>query len=944
MRSDHRYLYSFILLFICFWGITAQGVDGIGLAGNSREVAGQAENGSSKSGGAPGVALYESLQTLVRTHPGDVKSRIRLVRLMYSQSGLPEYLATRSLLWAENNSRSEPLRGKLPAVNPALVSECQKQLLRILDQDPRNSEALLMAGNCQLFVEQKQNALWYFHQALTDASDNQARLALADYYLQEWQPAEALQVVANETGPEIALRKGIAYLELNDYPMAYGFLLEAAPLPQAYRWTREKDLFKASLALGVTDRVQEYEKLGLPPEPMAATLFLELKGWSAWLDGNSEEALRVWNMGRALSPDYWVWEGAIWYLPEKPGVAADFPKGWNDRYLDSNLRLRQGDAYLQEGRSTQAYQSYLAAIKSDHRSLIGFLKAGEVQLKAKAYTKAIDLFSQALAVNPGFAPILLERATAYQRSGHSDLAAADRKAAGQALTGVMDGSIQAQLFDDGRNKVELILRGATRNLTGIWVYDGKTEWKWLPWWGSPIYLNGLFKQLWVVPVGPGLSGLALFLEKNSSPTPEPAIQVVMRDDGLWLESSFATRMVGEIIQNNSTRRIVLFDQLVNEGHIPWDLFPQGQSELGVGWQETSGAWRTAQYSLIRPALPSSTDSDTPGNNPEPPIQESSGTVGNRWDGGAADSVGADGPDFAIDYPKLLSIAVGRNGQRRWKLNWTVESGVVSSLEILTDTGIWKRIIPTGEQGRLRADIESIAAVFCRIRLENTAGRVSFYPVGQINEAWRSASSEAFVINDGTGLINSRSVQVSPVNQSDDLEWGISNDLRIWSPWHQGSAPVKWRMSSRDGSILLFVRYRYRSTPQFQRITVVGTTLDTVPPELRNLDWRKSGSDFLIDLQFDEAVQIQAVLTDISGQTIDSRDPADIYQSAVSLVFPLDRVSPGGQIQFLVRDQAGNTCSLRYGISNDGLEALKDESFSPAPSPPVTGKEGRRWIY
>lgn len=919
MRNGHRYLYSFILFFIGFWGVTVPSVAVTG------QAAVQAEHSPMNNDEVPGVALYESLLTLVRTHPGDVKSRLRLARLMYIRSGLPGYLATRSLLWAENNSRSEPLRRKLPVVDGTLVSECQKQLLRILEQDPKNSEALLMAGNCQLFASQNQNALWYFRQALANAADNQARLALADYYLQEWQPAEALQALADTSGPEIALRKGIAYLELDDYPMAYGFLLEAAPLPQAYRWTREKDLFKAALALGVTDRVREYEKLALPPEPIAATLFLELKGWSAWQDGKAGEAFRLWNIGRILNPDYWVWEGAVWYLSKTPGTAVGFPKGWGDHYLDSNLWLRQGDAYLQEGQAARAYQSYLAGIKGDHRSLIGFLKAGGVQLKAKAYTKAIDLFSQALAVNPEFAPLLLERATAYQLSGYSDLAAADRRAASQVLAGVQGETIQAELFDDGPNKAELILRGATRNLTGIWVDDGKTDWNWFPWWGGPIHLSGAIKQLWVVPVGPGLSGSALFLEKKASQTPEPGIQVVMQGDGLWLQASFATRMVGEIIQNNTTWRTVVFDQPVNEGHIPWNLFPQGQSELGVGWQEPGGAWRMARYSLIRPTSPSSPGPDNPANNPEPSIPESFGTVGGGWNGGAsADSVGVDssnppaGPDLAVDYPKLLSIAVSRNGQR-WKLNWTVESGVVSSLEVLTETGLWKEIPSTGEQGRLSADIESNTAVFCRIRLENAAGRVSFYPVGQANEAWRSASPETFLINGGSAMVNSRNVQVSPGNQSEDLEWGISNDLRIWSPWRRGSAPVKWRIGPDDGPVLLYVRYRYRSTPQSQRMTVVETMLDTVPPKLRNLGWIKRESGLLIDLQFDEAVQIQTVLTDMAGQTIDSRE-ADTYQSMVSLELPFDHLGPGCRIQFSARDQAGNTCLVRYGISSDGLEA------------------------
>jgi hypothetical protein len=441
---------------------------------------------------------------------------------IYQATGLAEYLRQRALLWSETTKRRNDLLPKLPAVATIKIQQLQGRLLRLLELDPGDPAVLLITGNYHYFYRQKQTALWYYQQAQKFAPDSESvKLALADFYLDQWQSEQAKETLAGLKSPAVSLRMGAACLQLGEYDLALDYLLNADPLPEEWQVIRAKDLCRTYLALGEPKQADVW----IRPEYLESssilcgTLFWELKGWSAWQTGDLKAALGDWLAGQRLNSDYKLWESNIqWLRPDHNVSLANATKDFHDSDLNAAFEITQGQALFKDGQWSLAYEQYLAAIHHDHRSLVGFLGACTVKLRKQEYAEALDLAKQGLAVNQDFEPLLAIRAQAYQKLGQGQgqgqrNGAAKEQTAGKTSTLNTEKSLLKVSLNNIAGRLVILPQDETKNLVGFWVSAQGKEWQWYPWWGSPPTLPETVSKVWVVPTGSGISGMAFYLEK-----------------------------------------------------------------------------------------------------------------------------------------------------------------------------------------------------------------------------------------------------------------------------------------------------------------------------------------------------------------------------------------------------------------------------------------------
>ena len=195
----------------------------------------------------------------IKTNPNEVAVRLESAKQYYQAAGIEQHLQERALLWTENQRRRSDLTKRLPPVDESLARQCQAQLIQVLQLDCTNQTALIMAGDYHALYRQPTTAVWYYQRALgLDPESIGARLALADLYLENWQPGEVLSLLESSSGSAVALRKGEAYLQRGEYQLAEACLAEATSLPLALQSVRDKDLLKIGLALG---RAEAYQNL-----------------------------------------------------------------------------------------------------------------------------------------------------------------------------------------------------------------------------------------------------------------------------------------------------------------------------------------------------------------------------------------------------------------------------------------------------------------------------------------------------------------------------------------------------------------------------------------------------------------------------------------------------------------------------------------------------------
>ena len=449
----------------------------------------------------------------IKTNLEEVSLKLDLAMQCYQTAGIEQQLQVRALLWTENQRRRNDLTKRLPTVDASLARQCQALLIQVLQLDGNNQTALIMAGDYHALYHQPSTAAWYYQRALgLDSESIRARLALADLYLENWQPREVLGLLESSPGSAVAFRKGEAYLQCGEYQLAEVCFLEATSLPRALQSVRDKDLLKMGLALGRAETYQNLLTEITPEQLILTTLERELRGWEAWLGGRSSKANVIWGSGKQLNPDYSYWQTNLTWLNLKEGAPNYSTPDSVDTDLNAALYLLYGQGHHRSQEYEAAYQSFTSAIKADRRSLVGFLEAGVVRASMDNYQKAIELYNQGLTINPNFSPLLLRRAEAYRRLGEAAKAETDRMAALRAKElAKQPARLSAVLQPLSSGKRSLWLKGEIRNLVGVWISTDARTWYFQPWWGGSVLIESSGQECWVVPVGRGVSGETIYL-------------------------------------------------------------------------------------------------------------------------------------------------------------------------------------------------------------------------------------------------------------------------------------------------------------------------------------------------------------------------------------------------------------------------------------------------
>ncbi len=835
--------------------------------------------------GAPivsGTPLHTALD--ITAASDDFETQYEQGQNLFKTSGLAAYFEERSLLWTETTKRRNELQGKLPLVSKKELERfriCVFQLLELIPHDPL---ALIFAGNYHDYCRQKQTALWYYQQAFEYAPQMEAvKLALADYYLNEWQPEKVTQILSGSNTPVICLRRGAASLQAGNFTLAFGYLLRATPLPTPWQVTRDKDLFKAYLALGETRNASPLVSPNYLQKPLSATLFRELMGWGAYLAGNPKAALSNWNTGKNTNSDYKLWESNIrWLTPDTHVSLANATKEFHDPDLDAAFEINQGRILLQQGQWQLAYKQYLDAIHHDHRSLIGFLGAASVQLLKKNFKGALDLCNQGLAVNPGFGPLLIKRAETLGKMGRSAEAAKDRAQAGRLFNTKTEGTILG--FQKG--KLIILVQGKMKDLVGVWISESGSDWKWYPWWGGPIEIGRPLKKAWVVPCGPGLSGQASYLEWPAPPVIS-RISPLIQGDQAEMEFPFPVQLVVEVL--NPGHRIYMGEQMASRHQIPLSFFQDTQNPIRIRWQNETGLWGDINYSLD---LSNLSPSVMPAVKSAGPLQFSMSTptgvtryrriavhltvaAEETADANFADTPGSTDPGWVSlgeagsltewqpfgpviyyalspeDGPKRITgrlkdneghiqegyldiqldttapaLMLYKNGvevgeDRSFRLQWSANETVTCWLRIFTKEGKWQIIPATADSnGIFTENLLPQDGVYCQIVAKDNAGNITILQDDAFNNKLRQAVPVAFEVN-----FLQEGMMESSGNRWIQIQ-SLTPNLQ-WeasndqSIWSnwQGEKPLTWRTLPGDHQRLIFIRYKTADWVSFQYLVI-----------------------------------------------------------------------------------------------------------------------------
>lgn len=874
----------------------------------------------------------KSLAAKVRLNPADNAARWGLAQAYFELAGFKDYFQARSWLWTESAFKKAALNPMLPKVLPQAAQYCKQQLLAILDNDPSVGPALTMAGDYHYYYNQKEIALWYYRQAVDLNPDSTAALlALADFYLSEWQPAKVLELLSKRGGPEFAFRKGIAWIQSGEYQLALGYLLQTDSLPSGFKVTKELNLLKVYLALGDYGQSRNFRAenfQGVIP----ATLLKELQGWSVFLAGDFKAAEKLWNEGVEINPDYYFWQsnqlGQGNLTP--PTVVKSFA---NTNFKRNNFL--QAAAWILQGRLDTvnsdpgtSYRDFLAGIKADHLSLVGFLAASRMAFREQEYEKALDLLTQGLAVNSKFGPLLLERAKTYEALGRIHEAAQDRKAAGVSITSKLVASSPLSLVpawkvvnQPAAGTISIVIRGSTRDLAGFWVSGDGIDWEWFPYWGGPVVIPSRLKQGWWLPAGPGLSGRAYYLDNLTPDTFSGTLNPPqVTDDGHILVFKFPVpvKLVVPVNPGASTGTSFVSEQFEAEHTVPIELFGRDNQALECWFQTTNGVWNRTSFKV-------NFSLDQHQTEPE--------NVSNQ-------GVQPDDLTETLSSPELSSVLVGDEIPDGYPISWSTGQAAMSTLWILSDGGVWSKIPAVVDSYGRFTGLVPKTAVFGRIALKSEAGgAMIYYTVPELNRRLFQNQPCRFMVNNGSRFLNSRNVMIKPELDSNfpvtglgtqtnpQFQWSLSNDQQVWSPWHQGFKPCPWRLNSTQGEQLVYVRYKLTGDEDQSQVAVVSVTLDTLPPEVGTVNWelRKNiGGQtevMAINFKFNEPVLLKRVSLAAGKSTTHIGDDSNDFRLEFTVDLPM-KESPV-TFELTVNDQAGNANHFSWQAGPTGLLRKSD---------------------
>ena len=311
-------------------------------------------------------------------------------------------------------------------------------------------------------------------------------------------------------------------------------------------------------------------------------------------------------------------------------------RDFHDSDFNAAYKITQGQAVLKEGQWKLAYRDYLSVVHHDHRSLVGFLGVGTVQLLRKDYSAALDLCNQGLAVNRYFGPLLAKRAEVLDKLGRFKEAAQDRADLSKTWNAAQESTkLQAVLFRAESGRSTILVRGETKNLVGLWVSPEGTTWQWYPWWGVPIALTVPLTKGWVVPAGPGLSGEVFYLHSDQEKgLMSPMNPPLLRDQEILVQLPFAAKLTVEF-RDHQLLKSYVSDQLTTEHQIPVQFFPSGRVELQLYYQNEAGLWGTFKCSLRSAGISQQTAYSIFPQYGDPYYQPSTDPteLGNGWRGG-----------------------------------------------------------------------------------------------------------------------------------------------------------------------------------------------------------------------------------------------------------------------------------------------------------------------
>ncbi len=824
-----------------------------------------------------------ALRSRVNASPQDSQARLALVEYYYQQAGLTNYFQTRSLFWTEASKKRSDLQVALPNVNEDAAKLLREQLQKLLALEPEQPEGLLRAGDYHVYYRQKEVARWYYQRAAERYPDAVApRLALADFYLYEFQPDQALAVLVPLQTPLAALRQGAAYWQKGEYPLALGYLLQAEPLPAADLGTRDKMLARAYLAIGDSKAAEELAKKA-DMTGSAGSFALETQGWAAWQSGDLAAAAKAWTLGKAQFGNARFWDANLWWLQyQKTGMLKNITCNWKDNELRSWVKMLSGFSYQQHDEDlNQAYQDFLEGIKLERRSLVGFLAAGNLQLKRGNYAAAVDLFSQGLAVNPGFGPLIKARAEAYRRLKQTAKAETDEAAAAKAAKALKSQLLQGGLTAGDHGQTLLNLSGATRELFGAWVSNDGVRWQWYPWWGGPLVLKNTVTSAWVVPVGGGLSGEALYLEVAPNHPQEPTVIAELKADGVWFRVPAGARLV---VENLTGGGGWVQTEPLPELQVPLGYFNPGRQDLRCWTQErNSGVWRRSYLAVQIPvmaqpaALAFTVDAaalirqsrlnlritveqgvlaglrmtvaeqgNTPGEwlpyQPEIACQLAAGDgtktvvirLRDRF-GNVAEQTVTTHVDTTPPQVTASDI-VATGAAEPLQVSWSFNERVSARLRLFhVETGWHELPVTPGAANQIRVSFDPTGEVFSQLLVQDEAGNVARYLPTRLNTALQQNVPVHFLIGEDPTAVVTAWVSLRPVpgNNLGELQWSVSNDLRLWSPWRQGETPLLWKTAATAGERWVYIRFRLPNQAEQMTVVAMPDSGNAVSPDLKD---------------------------------------------------------------------------------------------------------------
>lgn len=868
--------------------------------------------------------------------------------LLYQQAGFPMYFGDMALLWTETPKTRAELQSRLTQIRPEPAQELQSLLLQVIQLEPRQPEALVLIGKYHYFYHQKQLALWYFEMARAQSPQSEpVLLALADYYLSEDQSEEAFEILKTISTPEAQLRKGVARLQQGRFQLALGYLLRAEFSSSPLGVVRQKDLVKVLRATAALPQARTAVTAQAPLTPVGRVLFQDLLVSLDWMEGRKGEALKLAETGQVIFSGYSRWQlylAALKELKEPDGKASSRlePAG------RAVVHILQGQFYRRQSAWEAAARSFETALRLDSRAVMAYLEAGWVEIERENYQQAVDIFSTGLSIAPEFIPLLKGRAEALEKMADLEAAAAERALIDELSQRKSRNVpvVNISYLETGEKYLNFPMQ--SEGLIGVWYSETGNEWQFTPW--GQIALEPSVSGIWVVPFGNGATREGSYLELNY---PEPVLSPpLMREDGFFqLQLPTAATLVLAPLYPGNGEAGYISEHPATHYEIAATAFSGGLREfrLWYGWEE--GRWTASHWKVdLTTFSPEKTDwryglsaeqslinrrtvklwIEAPENNdpnammsigedgrmsPWLPVQPEYTHVLSPGDGVKTirgrffDSAGTFQEvqlQLELDStpPRLQEFKTRRRWFNRYQLRWLSDEPVRAELRTFSRDGEWRiEEIGDGEEA-FTAEIGKEIG-FCQLVLTDKAGNSLIYMDEALNQRLQADEPVHFIPDTHVLYSKVRNIQLQASDET--VIWSVSNDLRSWSGWRQGSTAMRWRIGATPGEQLVYVKYHWTGDGEAGviRYQVVPVVYDPWLPEILEVSVRVTAKGNELTLSLNEAASLILQRLSGVGAVLEEiyREPG--YQREYRLTLPDEDLDSGAALRFILTDRAGN---------------------------------------